>query len=112
MADTNRPIRPKLVTNAYYGTYYVPEKVKELLQDFYGSFSPSNLHCWGLAETPACLLCLTGGSLEHIGAAAQMPWERGGTDGDQVLKVVADAIAFIRAREKHQSQHKVPTGLL
>ncbi|KAI4887728.1 hypothetical protein NFI96_005940 [Prochilodus magdalenae] len=27
---------------------------------------PSNLFCWGLAETPACPLCQRRGSLEHI----------------------------------------------
>lgn len=112
MANTYGPI-PKLVTKALT-TYYVPKKVKELLRDFYGSFSPSNLDYWGLAETPACPLCLTRGSLEHIPSCCpntlgegRYRWRR-----DQVLKVVADAIAFIRAREKPQSQHKVPTGLL
>lgn len=38
MANAYRSIPPKLVTKAL-ATYYVPKKVKELIQDLYSSFS-------------------------------------------------------------------------
>ena len=54
--------------------------------------SPSNLHTWGIAETPACPLCSKRGTLEHILSCCtralgdgQYSWRH-----DQVLKIIAE----------------------
>ena len=44
-----------------------PHRIKFLIQAVYDVLpSPSNLHTWGLAETPACPLCSKRGTLELI----------------------------------------------
>ena len=97
--------------------YQVPDPVYDVLQ------SPSNLHCWGLAETPACPLCPARGSLEHILSCCPKALREGRYRwcNDQVLMAVDDVIcaeiqqsryqppgrpniAFIRAGQKPQSQ--------
>nr|XP_057943465.1 uncharacterized protein LOC131138512 [Doryrhamphus excisus] len=109
-----------------------PARLKFLIQAVYDVLpSPSNLHCWGLAETPACPLCSAWGSLEHILSCCPKALGEGRYTWrhDQVLKAVADTICtgiqqskhqppvrqnitFVRAGEKHPAGHKVPTGLL
>lgn len=42
-------------------------RIKFLIRSVYDILpSPANLHCWGLADTPACQLCQKRGTLEHI----------------------------------------------
>lgn len=44
-----------------------PHQIKFLIQTVHNVLlSPSNLFCWGLAETPLCPLCQNPGSPEHI----------------------------------------------
>ncbi|XP_049337547.1 uncharacterized protein LOC125802987 [Astyanax mexicanus] len=109
-----------------------PARLKFLIQSVYDVLpSPSNLYCWGLAETPACPLCLGRGSLEHILSCCPKALGEGRYTWrhDQVLKAIADAvcsgikeskhqlpqkrsITFIRAGEKPHVVHKVSSGLL
>ncbi|KAK0145090.1 hypothetical protein N1851_016010 [Merluccius polli] len=73
-----------------------PHRIKFLIQAVYDVLpSPSNLHTWGIAETPACPLCSKRGTLEHIlscctGALGdgRYRWRH-----DQVLKTIAEAIS-------------------
>ena len=73
-----------------------PQRIKFLIQAVYDVLpSPSNLHIWGIAETPACPLCSKRGTLEHILSCCT----RALGDGryrwrhDQVLKTIAEAIS-------------------
>ena len=73
-----------------------PHRIKFLIQAVYDVLpSPSNLHIWGIAETPACPLCSKRGTLEHILSCCT----RALGDGryrwrhDQVLKTIAEAIS-------------------
>ena len=73
-----------------------PHRIKFLIQEVYDVLpSPSNLHTWGLAETPACPLCSKRGTLEHILRCCT----RALGDGryrwrhDQVLKTIAEVIS-------------------
>ncbi len=44
-----------------------PHSIKSLIQAVYNILpSPSNLHCWGLADWPACPFCEKTGMLGHI----------------------------------------------
>ncbi|XP_031136520.1 uncharacterized protein LOC116036966, partial [Sander lucioperca] len=109
-----------------------PYRIKFLIQSVYDTLPiPSNLFCWGKAETPACTLCRGRGTLEHI--LSSCPKALG--DGryrwrhDQVLKAIAESIttaidqskglqpprckiSFLRAGEHPPSRPKVQTGLL
>ncbi|XP_076860736.1 uncharacterized protein LOC143513938 [Brachyhypopomus gauderio] len=109
-----------------------PARLKFLIQSVYDVLpSPTNLHCWGLAEKPLCSLCHGRGSLEHILSCCPKALGEGRYTWrhDQVLKAVSDTICtriqqtkcqlpgrhnitFIRAGEKPQVAHKAPTGLL
>nr|XP_055028991.1 uncharacterized protein LOC129418090 [Misgurnus anguillicaudatus]XP_055035306.1 uncharacterized protein LOC129423146 [Misgurnus anguillicaudatus] len=109
-----------------------PARLKFLIQSVYDVLpSPSNLHTWGLAETPACPLCPALGSLEHILSCCPKALGEGRYTWrhNQVLKVVADTIftaiqeskhlvpvkhniSFVRAGEKPQGVRKASTGLL
>ncbi|XP_062283087.1 uncharacterized protein LOC133987658 [Scomber scombrus] len=73
-----------------------PHRLKFLIQAVYDVLpSPSNLHTWGIAETPACPLCSKRGTLEHILSCCT----RALGDGryrwrhHQVLKAIAEAIS-------------------
>ena len=73
-----------------------PHRIKFLIQEVYDVLpSPSNLHTWGLAETPACPLCSKRGTLEHIlrccTRALGDGWYR--WRHDQVLKTIAEVIS-------------------
>ncbi|XP_041920594.1 uncharacterized protein LOC121684601 [Alosa sapidissima] len=92
--------------------------------------SPSNLHVWGKAETPSCLQCPGGGSLEHLLSSCPKALGEGRYRWrhDQVLKAVAESIAkaitttknyskpqsirFHRAGEKPTIQARARSGLL
>ncbi|XP_051928401.1 uncharacterized protein LOC127604984 [Hippocampus zosterae] len=72
-----------------------PQRVKFLIQAVYDVLpSPSNLHTWGIAETPACPLCSKRGTLEHIlgGCTRALGDGRYRWRHDQVLKTIAEAI--------------------
>ncbi|XP_077083545.1 uncharacterized protein LOC143736754 isoform X1 [Siphateles boraxobius] len=100
-----------------------PHHIKFLVQAVYDVLpSPSNLHCWGLAESPACPLCQKSCCPKALGEG-RYPWRH-----DQVLKTIAESISsavsicqksrprkpsisFIRAGEKPGTK-KVTSGLL
>ena len=92
--------------------------------------SPSNLHTWGLAVTPACPLCSKRGNLEHILSCCT----RALGDGryrwrhDQVLKTITviseelvwakqfrpskKTIPFVRAGERPTPARRICAGIL
>ena len=72
-----------------------PHRIKFLVQAVYDVLpSPSNLHCWGLADTPACPLCQKKGTLEHILSSCPKALGEGRYRWrhDQVLKTIAESI--------------------
>lgn len=109
-----------------------PHRIKFLVQAVYDVLpSPSNLHTWGLVDTPGCALCQRKGTLEHIlsccpkalGECRYRCWH------DRVLKTIAESIqvsiiscrrskpskqtiSFIRAGEKPGRSSRVASGLL
>ena len=109
-----------------------PQRIKFLIQAVYDVLpSPSNLHTWGLAETPACPLCSKRGTLEHVLSCCT----RALGDGryrwrhDQVLKTIAEAIsagmvwakqvrpskrtiAFVKAGEQATPARRTSAGIL
>ncbi|KAK0145691.1 hypothetical protein N1851_015413 [Merluccius polli] len=109
-----------------------PYRMKFLIQSVYDVLpSPSNLFCWGLAESPACPLCQRRGSLEHILSCCPKALGEGRYRWrhDQVLKVIAEtissgitlskqqqparhSIAFIKAGERPQHRPRQVGGLL
>ena len=70
-----------------------PARLKFLIQSVYDVLpSPSNLHCWGLAETPACPLCSCSKAL--------------GEGRYRLLKAVADVIsAGIQPGTPRKAEH-------
>ena len=109
-----------------------PHRIKFLVQAVYDVLpSPSNLHSWGLVDTPACPLCQGKGTLEHIMSCCpkalgdgRYRWRH-----DQVLKTIAESICsgiascrrskpmkktinFIRAGEKPSITSSTTSGLL
>ena len=109
-----------------------PHRIKFLVQAVYDVLpSPSNLHCWGLVDTPACPLCQRKGTLEHVMSCCpkalgdgRYRWRH-----DQVLKSIAESICigitscrrskptkktinFIRAGEKPRKTPRATSGLL
>lgn len=73
-----------------------PQRIKFLIQAVYDVLpSPSNLHTWGIAETPACPLCSKRGTLEHILSCCTKALGEGRYRWrhDQVLKTIAEAIS-------------------
>ncbi len=109
-----------------------PLRIKFLIRSVYDLLpSPSNLHRWGLVDSPACQLCQRSGTLEHILSCCpkalgdgRYRWRH-----DQVLRALADTItaaiqssksqqpskhtiSFVRAGEKAQQQPRSPGGLL
>lgn len=109
-----------------------PHRIRFLVQAVYDVLpSPSNLHRWGLADTPLSPLCQRKGTLEHILCCC--PKALG--DGrycwrhDQVLKTIAESISsaitsfrgsrpskktisFIRAGEKPKTISKATAELI
>ncbi|XP_054626149.1 uncharacterized protein LOC129178189 [Dunckerocampus dactyliophorus] len=109
-----------------------PHRIKFLIQAVYDVLpSPSNLHTWGIVESPACPLCSKRGTLEHIFSCCT----RALGDGryrwrhDQVLKTIAEAIssglewakqfrpskkaiAFVRAGDKPTPVRRTSAGIL
>ncbi|XP_061905517.1 uncharacterized protein LOC133651562 [Entelurus aequoreus] len=89
-----------------------PQRIKFVIQAVYDVLpSPSNLHTWGIAETPACPLCSKRGTLEHILSCCT----RALGDGryrwrhDQVLKTIAEAIStgLALAKQFHPSKKTI-----
>ncbi|XP_061896514.1 uncharacterized protein LOC133645675 [Entelurus aequoreus] len=89
-----------------------PQRIKFLIQAVYDVLpSPSNLHTWGIAETPACPLCSKRETLEHILSCCT----RALGDGryrwrhDQVLKTIAEAIStgLAWAKQFHPSKKTI-----
>lgn len=92
--------------------------------------TPANLHIWEKNNSPACLLCHSRGSLEHILSSCPVALGEGRYRWrhDQVLKAVAEAIAkavnikkqtsnqkniiFVNAGEQLKLQPKPASGLL
>ena len=109
-----------------------PHRVKFLVQAVYDILpSPSNLHIWGLSETPSCPLCSKRGTLEHILSCCKTALADGRYRWrhDQVLKAIAEAIAisterskklkptnqkitFVRAGEQPKPSKKTSAGIL
>ncbi|XP_053332775.1 uncharacterized protein LOC128506382 [Clarias gariepinus] len=109
-----------------------PHRIKFLIQAVYDVLpSPSNLHTWGIAETPACPLCSKRGTLEHILSCCSTALGEGRYRWrhDQVLKTIAEVIstglvwakqfrpskktiAFVRAGEQVTSVKRTPVGIL
>ena len=110
-----------------------PQRISFIVRAAYDVLpSPSNLHVWGLGDSPECALCSRRGSLEHILSSCPIALGEGRYRWrhDQVLKTVAETIsnavgransrkqagrggiAFVKAGEKPQAQRKSPAGLL
>lgn len=109
-----------------------PHRIKFLIQAVYDVLpSPSNLHTWGLVDTPSCALCSKRGTLEHILSCCTMALGEGRYRWrhDQVLKTIAEAIsnglewskqhrpskeiiAFVRAGERETPSKRPPAGIL
>ncbi|KAJ8014697.1 hypothetical protein DPEC_G00018340 [Dallia pectoralis] len=70
-------------------------RIRFLIQAVYDVLpSPSNLFSWGLVESPACILCLKRGTLEHIISCCSKALGEGRYRWrhDQVLKAIARTI--------------------
>ncbi|XP_063054019.1 uncharacterized protein LOC134448252 [Engraulis encrasicolus] len=109
-----------------------PHRIKFLVQAVYDVLpSPSNLHTWGLAESPACPLCSKRGTLEHVLSSCSTALGEGRYRWrhDQVLKTIAEAIstglawakqfhppkkaiAFVKAGEPVAPSGRAPAGIL
>ncbi|XP_030004234.1 uncharacterized protein LOC115429122 [Sphaeramia orbicularis] len=109
-----------------------PHRIKFLIQAVYDVLpSPSNLHSWGLAESPDCPMCSKKGTLEHILSCCSMALGEGRYRWrhDQVLKTIAEAIStgierakrsrpskktitFVRAGEQAIPARRPPAGIL
>lgn len=79
--------------------------LKFFVQAVYDVFpSPYNLHCWGMAEIPACPLCPARGSLKHFLSCCPKALGEGKYSWchDQVLKAVANTICLGIQKSKHQ----------
>ncbi len=76
-----------------HNLYSVPTVLESGLYDVLPS--PANLHCWGMASTPACQLCQKSGTLEHILSACPKALGEGRYRWchDQVLRSLADTIS-------------------
>ena len=108
-----------------------PSRLKFLIQATYDTLpSPTNLHLWGLKESPACQLCNEKGTLQHVLSGCR----RALSDGrykwrhDKVLEalaeIVSDAITnskfkpgareinFVRAGEKPPTSKRTYKSLL
>ncbi len=82
-----------------------PLRIKFLIQSVYDVLpSPANLHCWGMASTPACQLCQKRGTLEHILSACPKALGEGRYRWrhDQVLRSLANTISTAIQESKHQ----------
>ncbi|KAI4893046.1 hypothetical protein NFI96_026080, partial [Prochilodus magdalenae] len=89
-----------------------PHQIKFMVQSVYDVLpSPSNLFCWGLAETPACPLCQRRGSLEHILSCCPKALAEGcyRWRHDQVLRVIADVIGtgISFSRQQQPAKHSI-----
>ena len=89
-----------------------PHQIKFMVQSVYDVLpSPSNLFCWGLAETPACPLCQRRGSLEHILSCCPKALGEGRYHWrhDQVLRVIADVIStgISFSRQQQPAKHSI-----
>ncbi|KAJ8014240.1 hypothetical protein DPEC_G00038200 [Dallia pectoralis] len=72
-----------------------PHRIRFLIQAVYDVLpSPSNLFSWGLLESPACILCLKRGTLEHIISCCSKALGEGRYRWrhDQVLKAIENTI--------------------
>lgn len=73
-----------------------PHRIKFLIWAVYNVLpSPSNMHTWGLAESPACPLCSKQGTLEHILSCCTTALGEGRYRWrhDQVLKTIDETIS-------------------
>uniref|UniRef100_A0A3B3RKF3 Uncharacterized protein n=1 Tax=Paramormyrops kingsleyae TaxID=1676925 RepID=A0A3B3RKF3_9TELE len=96
-----------------------PQRIKFLIQSVCDVLpSSTNLHRWGLADTPACQLRQKRGTLEHILSCCPKALGEGRYRWchDQVLRALADtvsvAITSNKAGEKAQQQPSSSRGLL
>ena len=74
---------------------YPHQQLQFLLRSVYDVLpSPSNLHTWGLVESPDCPLCSKRGTLDHILSSCGVALSQGRYTWrhDQILKVLADAL--------------------
>ena len=87
------------------------QQLQFLLQSVYDVLaSPSNLHTWGLVESPDCPLCSKQGNLDHILSSCGVALSQGRYTWrhDQILKVLADTLeqeskAILRRRVKKKT---------
>ena len=78
-------------------------RVKFLLCSVYDVLpTPSNLHTWGLAESPSCMLCGKPANLEHVLSSCQssladgkLRWRH-----DKILAQLADGVEQARKKPK------------
>ncbi len=62
-----------------------PLRIKFLIRSVYDLLpSPSNLHRWGLVDSPACQLCQRSGTLEHILSCCPKALGMGGIAGAMI----------------------------
>lgn len=72
-----------------------PHRIKVPIQAVYDVLpSPSNLHAWGLRESPACPLCSKRDTLENVLSCCTTALGEGHYRWrhDQILKTIAEAI--------------------
>ncbi len=64
--------------------------------------TPSNLHIWGMAESPSCTLCRKQANLEHVLSAFQSSLADGKIGGrhDKILSQLADGVEQARKKFK------------
>ncbi|KAL7880337.1 hypothetical protein SRHO_G00025910 [Serrasalmus rhombeus] len=92
-----------------------PHRIKFLIQAVYDVLpSPSNLHTWGIAETPACPLCSKRGNQAHILSCCTTALGEGRYRWrhDQVLKTIAEAIStgLLQAKQFRPSKKTITWG--
>ena len=84
-------------------------RFKFLIQAVYDVLpSPSNLHRWGISETPTCPLCGGRGSLQHIlsNCSKALIEGRYRWRHDQVLKAIAGVLSEALKNSKCQSERQ------
>ncbi|XP_076844394.1 uncharacterized protein LOC143489330 [Brachyhypopomus gauderio] len=89
-----------------------PLHIKFLIQSVYDVLpSPTNLKCWGLADTAACQLCQKRATLEHILSCCPKALGEGRYRWrhDQVLRALADtlSLAISNCRYQHTPKHTI-----
>lgn len=86
-----------------------PQWIKFMVHAVYNVLpNPANLHIWGQDNSPACLLCNKRGSHKHILSSCPVALGEGHYRWrhDQVLKIVAEAVAKAVNNNKQTSSQK------